>query len=166
MNTIVKIKKTFKQKRFKPSVSVDAAKKIGAVNADLETLICELIDNPIPNDKPIMPIRVDVRMHFDGDNSFVEILDNSIGIPEHSIYDAFNYSGRANSGKLRLSRMGMGMKIVLFALGELDYVITKTKNNPAYILRINDYTDAREDLEFVLDEYTGIDEININDNES
>jgi hypothetical protein len=155
MNTIVKIKKTFKQKRFKPALSVDAAKKIGAVNADLETLICELIDNPIPNDKPIIPIRVDVRMHFDGDNSFVEILDNSIGIAEHSIYDAFNYSGRANRGKLRLSRMGMGMKIVLFALGELDYVITKTKNNPAYIIRISNYTSLADDLEYTIDEYTG-----------
>jgi hypothetical protein len=142
---------------FKPSISVDAAKKIGAVGHDLETLICELIDNPIPNEKPKTPIRVDVRINYDGDNSFIQILDNSIGIPIHSIADAFNYGKSVNAGKLRLSRMGMGMKVVLFALGELDYIITKTKNNPAYILRINDYTDAREDLEFVLDEYTGID---------
>jgi hypothetical protein len=155
MNTIVKIKKTFKQKRFKPSVSIGAAQKIGAVNASLETLICELIDNPIPNDEPKTPIRVDVRMHYDEDNSFVQILDNSIGIPEHSISDAFNYSGRANNGKLRLSRMGMGMKIILFGMGELEYVITKTKNNPAYIIRINNYTSASDDLEYTIDEYTG-----------
>jgi len=141
---------------FKPSISVDAAKKIGAVGHDLETLICELIDNPIPNEKPQSPIRVDVRINYDGDNSFIQILDNSIGIPVHSIEDAFNYGKSVNVGKLRLSRMGMGMKIVSFALGELDYIITKTKNKPAYILKINDYTDTKEDLEFVLGEYTGV----------
>jgi hypothetical protein len=140
---------------IKPSISIDAAKKIGAVGHDLETLICELIDNPIPNEKPKNPIKVDIRINYDGDNSFIQILDNSIGIPKHSIPDAFNYGKSANFGKLRLSRMGMGMKIVTFALGELDYIITKTKNNPEYILKINNYTDTKEELAFVLDEYSG-----------
>ncbi len=150
MNTITKVKKT-----FKPKISVDAAQKIGAVNASLETLICELIDNPIPNNKPKTPIRVDIWLNYDGDNSFIQILDNSIGIPEHSIIDAFNYSRSANIGKLRLSRMGMGMKMVLFSLGEMDYIITKTKGKPSYVVSINDYTNKSEDLEYVVEEYIG-----------
>ena len=52
MNTLLKIKKS-----FKPTISIAAAQKIGAVSSELETLICELIDNPIPNDKPKTPIR-------------------------------------------------------------------------------------------------------------
>jgi hypothetical protein len=151
-----KMKKIVKRrKKFKPSISIAAAQKFGAVNAELETLICELIDNPIPNDKPKTPIRVDVWLNYDSNNSFIQILDNSIGIPEYSIIDAFNYSGSANVGKLRLSKMGMGMKLVLFSLGEMDYIITKTKNNPTYIVRISNYTNATDDLEYTIEEYNG-----------
>ena len=146
MNTLLKIKKS-----FKPTISIAAAQKIGAVSSELETLICELIDNPIPNDKPKTPIRVDVWLNYDGDNSFIQILDNSIGIPEHSIVEAFNYSGSANIGKLRLSRMGMGMKMVLFSLGEMDYIITKTKSNKPYIVRIANYTNRTEEIEYTIE---------------
>ena len=63
-----------RRKKFKPSISIAAAQKFGAVNAELETLICELIDNPIPNDKPKTPIRVDVWLNYDSNNSFIQIL--------------------------------------------------------------------------------------------
>jgi hypothetical protein len=143
------------QKTFKPSISVESARKIGAVSSKLETLICELIDNPIPYNEPKTPIRVDVHLHYDDDDSYIQILDNSIGIPLNAIPDAFNYSSSVNVGKLRLSKMGMGMKIALFSLGKLDYFITKTKGNPAYIVRIDDYITTSDELVYTINEYTG-----------
>jgi hypothetical protein len=151
----VKSKKTYTPKTITPKISVASAEKIASVSSTLENLICELIDNTIQNDKPKNPTRVDVKLHYNRSDSYIQILDNSIGIPEYSIPDALNYSGSVNAGKLRLSQMGMGMKIAIGGLGKLDYIITKTKNNPAYIVTVGDYTNPNEILTFKIDEYIG-----------
>jgi len=157
--TLIKkrINSSIKQKRvvITPTLSVGAFKKIGAINAPLNTLLSELIDNPIPLSKPKNPIDVEITINHNGLDSYIDILDNSIGVPEHSLGEIFNYSSHGNVGLLLLSKMGMGMKLAISALGELDYFITKVKNKPAYKLIMAPYTNMNEPLKYYVEEYNG-----------
>ena len=113
MNLIKKrINNSLKQKRvvITPKLSVGASKKIGAISSPLNILLSELIDNPIPLKKPKNPIDVEIIINQNASESYIDILDNSIGVPEHSLGEIFNYSSHGNVGLLLLSKMGMGMK--------------------------------------------------------
>jgi|688.fasta_scaffold169672_2 hypothetical protein len=150
------IQKTKPQKvEIIPTLSVGASKKIGAVNAPLNILLSELIDNPIPLNKPKTPIDVEILINHNGDESYIQILDNSIGVPEHSLGQIFNYATHGNQGLLLLSKMGMGMKLAISALGELEHFITKVKNKPAYKLTMAPYTNTNEPLKYFVEQYDG-----------
>jgi len=153
--------KTNKKKQnrvtFSPMITVEGSKKIGATSATLETLVSELIDNPIPHKKPAKPISVEVYMVNRDDESTITIVDNSIGIPSESIQSIFTYGKSGNEGKLLLSKMGMGMKIAIGALGDLDYIITKVKGKPAYKIGVVPYANGSDQLTYYFEEYTGKD---------
>lgn len=154
---MLKVEKKNKIVKFSPKITIDGSKKIGATSAPLETLISELIDNPIPQKKPAKPVEVEVYMvHREGEST-ITIVDNSIGIPSESIPSVFTYGSSANEGKLLLSKMGMGMKIAIGALGDLDYIITKVKGKPAYKIGVVPYANGHEQLEYYFEEYTGKD---------
>lgn len=146
-----------KKKTFSPKITVDGSKKIGATSASLETLISELIDNPIPHNKPARPITVEVFMMNREGDATITIVDNSIGIPSESIESIFTYGKSGNEGKLLLSKMGMGMKIAIAALGDLDYMITKVKGKPAYKTGVVPYASGADQLTYYVEEYTGKD---------
>jgi hypothetical protein len=152
MTTSSKTKKT-----FTPVITVDGSKKIGATAASLETLISELIDNPIPQNKPVKPIFAEVFIvNRDGDST-ITIVDNSIGIPNESIESIFTYGKSGNEGKLLLSKMGMGMKIAIGALGDLDYILTKVKGKPVYKIGVVPYASGSDKLTYYVEEYDGKD---------
>lgn len=152
MSTIVKnvVKKTNKI-IFQPPVTVGGAKKIGATSAPLETLIGELIDNTIKSKVPSEPTQVQVTMINREDESSITIVDDSIGIPSQAIPSIFTYGNSANEGKLLLSKMGMGMKMAFGNLGELNFIITKTKGESPYKIQVEPYVNESDLLSYSME---------------
>ena len=121
MTTIIKSKQ--------PSITVKAAKRSAASNIDWSDTLSELIDNAILTDRSKC-VDIIINMHCDDDDekSFIEVTDNSIGIPEKDILDIFNYGVSTNTGKMLLGKMGMGLKGAVWGLGDFEYAISKTIN--------------------------------------
>jgi hypothetical protein len=134
-------------KSQKPSITIKAAKRNAASTIDWADTLSELIDNAILVDKNKC-VEVIVNMHCDNDEekSFIQVVDNSIGIPERDFLDVFNYGTSANIGKMLLGKMGMGLKGAVWGLGELDYAISKTSNGNKCEVRPRPYDSDEEEL--------------------
>lgn len=113
----------------KPILTIGAAKKAASTNIEWYSVLSELVDNAILVDKSKC-VTITINMHYNEDNekSYIEVIDDSIGIPEKDILNIFDYGQSANQGKMLLCKMGMGLKGAIWGLGEFDYLVTKTSN--------------------------------------
>jgi hypothetical protein len=112
----------------KPILTIAAAKKAAASNIEWYNILSELIDNGILIDKNRC-VNFTVNLVYDSDNdkSYIEVIDDSIGIPESDVLKIFDYGVSSNDGKMLLCKMGMGLKGAVWGLGEFEYLITKTE---------------------------------------
>lgn len=112
----------------KPILTIGAAKKAASSNIEWYHILSELIDNGLVIDKSRC-VNVTLNLCYDSDNkkSYIEIIDDSIGIPSSDVLQIFDYGVSANYGKMLLCKMGMGLKGAIWGLGEFDYLITKTE---------------------------------------
>lgn len=133
-----------------PAITINAMKKSAATNIPWEEQLSELVDNAILADKNEC-VDVTITMHYsdNNDSSYIEVLDNSIGIPGNAILNVFNLGSRVNTDRFLLGKMGMGMKGAIWGLGEMDYVISKTADGTKSEVRPSPYTDLNEVLSYI-----------------
>lgn len=148
-NTIIK-KELFVIEKHRPAITIAAMKKSAATNIGWEDILSELIDNAILSDKNKC-VNVIIRMNHDDDdnNSFIEVSDDSIGIPHDKILDVFNLGSRINTEYFLLGKMGMGMKGAIWGLGEMDYVVSKTERGEKAEVRPAPYTSLNDELSYI-----------------
>jgi hypothetical protein len=130
-----------------PTITIEAMKKSAASNIPWEDQLSELVDNAILKDKNKC-VDVVINMYYDDnpDNSFIEVRDNSIGIPADKILDVFNLGSRVNTEYFLLGKMGMGLKGAVWSIGELDYVVSKTESGEKAEVRAKPYANLNEML--------------------
>ncbi len=141
-------KKILKSKM--PILTIGATKKIAATNIEWHSVLSELIDNSILNDRSRC-VNVLINLHYDSDNSksYIEVIDDSIGIPESDILNVFDYGTSSNQGKMLLCKMGMGLKSAVWGLGELEYLISKTENGNKCQVEPAKYNGDNDELSYV-----------------
>ena len=125
--------------RRKPTITLEGAKRIASSNLEWYEILTELIDNPILSDNRRC-VDVGVYIHrskLNPENSYIEVRDNSIGIPTSDMLAAFDYGTSVNVGKMLLSKMGMGLKGAVNYLGVLDYIVSKVNGCQKSQLVIN-----------------------------
>lgn len=140
-------------------------RELGNNTYDFVDLISEFIDNSIAarvEDKILnVEIVIGLSKH-DERNSYFKIKDNAKGISQNYIGKAL--SPGATSGGTTLNEHGLGMKQAIAALGTLDYLKTKTKDNDKAI-QINELKFGSIKAELIDSEFehgTEIKVININ----
>jgi hypothetical protein len=150
--TTKKLSKTKKQgfiliEERSPAITVGAMKKSAATNIPWEEQLSELVENGILSDKNKC-VDVVINMHHDDDDekSFIEVSDNSIGIPADKILDVFNLGSRVNTEYFLLGKMGMGMKGAIWGIGEMDYVVSKTERSEKCEVRPTPYSNLNDVL--------------------
>ena len=140
-------------KSQRPTLTITSAKRI-ATNVDPIDALSELIDNAILVKRQCVDVIVDMYYSKDNDESFIRVIDNSIGIPKSNVLDVFNYGTSANEGLMLLGKMGMGLKGAVWGLGEFDYLLSKTSDGTLCEIRPAPYTSDSDMLEYQLVEPT------------
>ena len=140
-------------KTQRPSLKIKSAKRI-AGSADCVDMLSELIDNAILVKRECVDVIIDMYYNTDSEQSFIKVVDNSIGIPERSILDVFNYGTSTNEGLMLLGKMGMGMKGAVWGLGEFVYALSKTADGNLCEVRPAPYSSDDDILEYQLVEPT------------
>jgi hypothetical protein len=145
-----KTKKEIILQSKKPILTIGAAKKAASTNIEWFNVLSELVDNAILVDKSKC-ITVTMNLHYNEDNekSYIEVIDDSIGIPEKDILNVFDYGQSSNHGKMLLCKMGMGLKGAIWGLGEFDYLVTKTVNGNKCQAKPAKYDSDSDILEYV-----------------
>lgn len=110
----------------------DLLESVRSFGYSLETAIADLIDNSISAKSSIVKIDFVYR----GNDSYVRIFDNGIGMTESALLDAMRL-GSNNPNKIRdkedLGRFGLGMKTASFSQCKRLTVVTKNKNSKVSI---------------------------------
>lgn len=105
-------------------------KELGNNTYDFNDLVSEFIDNSIAaiiNEKILM-VYIEVGLSKEKEEtSYLLIKDNAKGIEEKELGKAL--SPGATSGGKTLNEHGLGMKQAIAALGELEYLLTKSVND-------------------------------------
>ena len=101
-----KTKKEIILQSKKPILTIGAAKKAASTNIEWFNVLSELVDNAILVDKAKC-VSVTMNLHHNEDNekSYIEVIDDSIGIPEKDILNVFDYGQSSNHGKMLLCKM-------------------------------------------------------------
>jgi hypothetical protein len=125
MIDIADLKETPENTNVIPSNNI--FKELGKNTYDFKDLVSELIDNCIAARQESQCLRVHIEIHVDDNNNpkIFLIKDNAKGIdPDHL---GIAVSPAATLGINSLNEHGLGMKQAIAALGDLDYLATKIK---------------------------------------
>ena len=136
-------------KSKKPILTIGAAKKAASTNMEWYHVLSELVDNTILIDKKCIRVTINLHHNEDNEKSYIEVIDDSIGIPEKDILNIFDYGQSSNHGKMLLCKMGMGLKGAIWGLGEFDYLVTKTVNGNKCQAKPKKYDSDSDILEYV-----------------
>jgi hypothetical protein len=140
-------------KSQRPTLTVKSAKRIAA-NVEWVDMLSELIDNAILVKRKCVDVIVDMYRDSDDEESFIRVMDDSIGIPERSMLDVFNYGTSTNEGQMLLGKMGMGMKGAVWGLGEFVFALSKTADGNMCEVRPAPYNSDNDVLEYQMVEPT------------
>jgi len=118
--------------------------ELGKNTYDYKDLLSELIDNCIAAQIPNRRLQVTISIFVDADNhpKMFIIKDNASGIPQNNLGLAITPAGLQSSSSL--NEHGLGMKQAVAALGDLNYLATKTEGEKdARIVREFKFGDIR-----------------------
>lgn len=122
-----------------PNIKVDPSDKIfnelGKNTYNYIDLISELIDNSIAARFQDEKIKLEIEIGISeekGEKSYFIIRDNGEGMAREDIGKAI--SPGAKAGGDTLNEHGLGMKQAISALGDLEYIATKTKDDDEAII--------------------------------
>lgn len=101
--------------------------ELGNNSYDFLDVISELIDNSISahTRDSILNIDIVIGLSKQPNKAYFKISDTASGIEAEKL--AFALSPAATSGGMTLNEHGLGLKQAVASLGEIDYIITKTK---------------------------------------
>ena len=89
---------------------------------EFPTAIAELVDNSIEANAT----EVSVNVEFDGENSWVMIADNGIGMSNDKLIEAMRYGSDSTYNDKSLGKFGLGLKTASFSQSKHWIVATKT----------------------------------------
>lgn len=113
--------------------------ELGNNNCDFISLISEFIDNVAAELIHCIEAEIKItiggpwvtgtkgRKSLDLSKSFIEIEDNGPGISFENLSTALSLANTTN--QMGLHEHGLGMKTAIVSLGELDYLVTKSKDD-------------------------------------
>lgn len=111
--------------------------ELGDNNYEDIDLISELIDNSIAaklkEKKLVVSIEIGVSEENPNESYFI-IKDAASGIKFEELGDAISPGAKANSSGKSLNEHGLGMKQAIAAMGKLEYLKTKTKDEDEAII--------------------------------
>ena len=104
--------------------------ELGRNTYDYKDLLSELIDNSVAARDEDTPLEITIDIYVDGSYNASEIVikDNASGIPIDIFGSAISPAGRQSVNSL--NEHGLGMKQAVAALGKLNYLATKTADEP------------------------------------
>lgn len=114
-------------------------KELGNNTYDFVELLSEFIDNSIAAKVYNQLLEISIEIGYSKSEKkamYLEIKDNAMGISKRKLADAI--SPAKLSGGKTLNEHGLGMKQAVAALGELEYLKTKTIDDE-YEYEINDF---------------------------
>lgn len=114
-------------------------KELGNNTYDFVELLSEFIDNSIAAKVYNQLLEISIEIGYsklEKKAMYLEIKDNAMGISKRKLADAI--SPAKLSGGKTLNEHGLGMKQAVAALGELEYLKTKTIDDE-YQYEINDF---------------------------
>ena len=91
---------------------------------EFPTAIAELVDNSIEANAT----EVSVNVEFDGENSWVMIADNGIGMSNDKLIEAMRYGSDSTYNDKSLGKFGLGLKTASFSQSKHWIVATKTES--------------------------------------
>ena len=112
-------------KEIRPRFTWRVFQQMGSYDSDLKELVSELVDNPIPIGDNSVKVNVEIFKGNKPQQSYIKVTDDGIGINSGTLPQIFQIGESPNKDKLLMSEMGVGMKIAIFGLGNLDYIATK-----------------------------------------
>lgn len=113
----------------KPSDNI--FRELGNNTYDFVELLCEFIDNSIAAKPYSEMLKVCIEIGYSKNNEkaeYIKITDNGLGISRNKLPKAI--SPAELSGGKTLNEHGLGMKQAIAALGQLEYLRTKTVDDP------------------------------------
>ena len=108
------------------------------IGYDMPSAICDLIDNSIA----AQASNVWVDTHFDGDGSWVRIVDDGAGMTAGKLREAMRFGTRRSYGNNDLGRFGLGLKSA--SLSQCRRLTVATRSSAAGRMNI-----ARWDLDHI-----------------
>ena len=128
MIDLTKLEKCPIKTTVKPSDNIFT--ELGKNTYDYKDLLSELIDNSIAARRDDRRLIVNITIFVDEDDNPTNFIikDNASGIPPERLGIAITPAGIQSSASL--NEHGLGMKQAVAALGDLEYLATKTKDEP------------------------------------
>ena len=92
---------------------------------EFTTAVADLVDNSIEAKATV--INIDVE--FDGDDSWVRIADNGIGMTEAQLHEAMRYGAEREYDETDLGKFGLGLKVASLSQCRRLTIASCTKNS-------------------------------------
>lgn len=94
------------------------------VGYDFSTAIADIVDNSIS----AMASRIDIRVEFDGDRSWIWIADDGSGMAGREVDEAMRFGSRRDYGDSDLGKYGLGLKTA--SLSQCRRLSVVTRRSP------------------------------------
>ncbi|GAA1774271.1 ATP-binding protein [Luedemannella helvata] len=95
------------------------------IGYDFPTAVADLVDNSVDAGAG----RVEIEIRFDGENSWVSIADDGIGMSSKSLLEAMRFGSRRGYGLRDLGRYGLGLKTASFSQCRSLAVVTRQRGS-------------------------------------
>jgi hypothetical protein len=111
------------------------------IGYELPAAVADLVDNSLDADST----RVDITAEFEGENSWIRIVDNGTGMATSRLNEAMRYGTDRDYGEVELGKFGLGLKTA--SLSQCRRLTVATRTNPSR----RDIEIRRWDLDHVMD---------------
>lgn len=123
---------TIRECDITPDISV--MKNMASISGTVVQRLMELVDNSIDAKVDGVPLQVDVNVVKKERGSYIEIIDNGIGMTEETADSYFRLGGSQKQGKI--GKFGMGAKVAILGLGNAC-CITSYPKEESYAVRMS-----------------------------
>jgi DNA topoisomerase VI subunit B len=97
---------------------------------EFPTAVAELVDNSIE----AKATEVDIKVEFDGENSWVIIADNGRGMSNEKLKEAMRYGSDSEYDEKSLGKFGLGLKTASFSQAKRWIVATRNEDSDKEII--------------------------------
>ena len=98
-------------------------KSLRDVGYNFTTAVADIVDNSIEAEAT----QIDIRVEFDGEDSWVRIADNGRGMTEEELLEAMRYGSEREYSEENLGKFGLGLKTA--SLSQCRRLTVASRNN-------------------------------------